>query len=118
MAFDTDDLSLAPLGTVSDLRVGQKVMTVSSPLGLHHSVTVGVVSSLYRELPELDLGPNLIQFDAPLNRGQSGGPLVNSDGRVIGITTAKVEQAEAIGFAIPIDVVSNILSDLKTMQGS
>jgi S1-C subfamily serine protease len=113
--FSAEELLPAPLGTVSDLRVGQKVLTVSSPLGLHHSVTVGVVSSLYRELPGLDLGPNLIQFDAPLNRGQSGGPLADSDGRVIGVTTAKVEQAEAIGFAIPVDVVANILPDLTSM---
>ncbi len=113
--FTTEDLPPAELGTISDLRVGQKVLTVSSPLGLHHSVTVGVVSSLYRELPGFDLGPNLIQFDAPLNQGQSGGPLVDSGGRVIGVTTAKVEQAEGIGFAIPIDVVSNILPDLKSM---
>lgn len=114
-AFTAEELPPAPLGSVSGLRVGQKVLTVSSPLGLHHSVTVGVVSSLHRELPGLELGPNLIQFDAPLNQGQSGGPLVDSEGRVIGVTTAKVEQAEAIGFAIPVDVVVNVLPDLKTM---
>ncbi len=114
-AFTEEELPPAPLGTVSGLRVGQKVLTVSSPLGLHHSVTVGVVSSLFRELPGLELGPNLIQFDAPLNQGQSGGPLVDSEGRVIGVTTAKVEQAEAIGFAIPVDVVVNVLPDLKSM---
>jgi S1-C subfamily serine protease len=74
VSFTAEELVPAPLGTVFDLRVGQKVLTVSSPLGLHHSVTVGVVSSLNRELPMLELGPNLIQFDAPLNPGQSGVP--------------------------------------------
>ncbi len=113
--FTVEELPPASLGTASDLRVGQKVLTLSSPLGLHHSVTVGVLSSLYRELPGFELGPNLLQFDAPLNRGQSGGPLADSAGRVIGVTTAKVEQAEAIGFAIPVDVVVNVLPDLKSM---
>lgn len=115
VSFSTSDLPPAPLGTASQLRVGQKALTISSPLGLHHSVSVGVVSSLYRELPGLDLGPNLIQFDAPVNQGQSGGPLVNSAGLVIGVTTAKADQAEAIGFAIPVDVVVSVLPNLKTM---
>lgn len=113
--FAVAELPPAAIGTASGLRVGQKVLTLSSPLGLHHSVTVGVLSSLYRELPGFELGPNLLQFDAPLNRGQSGGPLADSDGHVIGVTTAKVEPAEAIGFAIPVDVVVNVLPDLKLM---
>lgn len=113
--FGDEELPPSQLGTIDGLRVGQKILTISSPLGLHHSVTVGVVSSLYRDLPDLGIGENLIQFDAALNPGQSGGPLVDSGGMVIGVTTAKAYPAESIGFAIPIDIVVNIVPDLETM---
>jgi 2-alkenal reductase len=113
--FDPERLPVAPLGKGVDLRMGQKVLTVSHPLGLWHSLTVGIISGLHRELPGLELGPSLIQFDAPLNPGQSGGPLVDSDGRVVGVTTAKIRGAEAMGLAIPVDIVTRILPDLKEM---
>ncbi len=113
--FSEDELPPAALGSSRHVRVGQKVLTVSHPLGLKHAVSVGIVSGLNRELPALELGPELIQFDAPLNLGQSGGPLVDSSGSVIGITTAKMLNAESIGFAIPIDAAKRTFSDLIAM---
>jgi len=112
---DAEHLPPAPLGTSGHLRVAQRVMAVSNPMGLDHSVSVGIISGLNRELRSLEIGPRLIQFDAAINPGQSGGPLVDSDGEVIGVTTAKVAAAEAIGFAIPIDLVRRTLPDLVRM---
>jgi S1-C subfamily serine protease len=112
---DAGRLPPAPLGSALDLQVGQTVMTVSNPLGIWHSATSGIVSGLNRELPGFELGPSLIQFDAPLNRGQSGGPLVDSQGRVVGVTTAKLADADAMGLAIPIDLLTHILPDLEAM---
>jgi len=112
---DADRLPPAPLGTSTGLQVAQRVMAVSNPMGLNHSVSVGVISGLHRELPKLEIGQRLIQFDAAINPGQSGGPLVDSEGAVIGVTTAKVAAAEAIGFAIPIDLVKRTLPDLVRM---
>lgn len=113
--IDSDRLPPAAIGSGLDLEIGQKVLTVSNSLGIWHSATVGIVSGLNREVPGLDLGPSMIQFDAALNPGQSGGPLVDSEGHVVGVTTAKIESAEGMGFAIPVDVVARILPDLKEM---
>lgn len=113
--FDAGELPPAELASRRDLRVGQKVIAVSNPLGLEHSVSAGIVSGLNRELPGLDLGSSLIQFDAPINPGQSGGPLVDSSGVVVGVTTTKIRDAEAIGFAIPIDIVKTTVRDLERM---
>jgi S1-C subfamily serine protease len=88
---------------------------VSNPLGLQHSVSRGVVSGLQREISGLEIGARLIQFDASINEGQSGGPLVDSRGSVVGVTTFKILGAEAIGFAIPIDLVRQTISDLERM---
>ena len=115
VSFDEGLLPPAPLGSSLDLHVGQKVLACSHPLGLQHSMSMGIVSGLNRELPGLELGPSVIQFDAALNPGQSGGPLVDSDGRVVGVTAAKISAAESIGYAIPVDIVVRILPDLKTM---
>ena len=85
------------------LRVGQLVIAVGNPYGLGWTVTSGVVSALGRELP-VQRGvklENLIQTDAPINPGSSGGPLVDTRGRVVGITTAVVQFAQGLGFAVP-----------------
>ena len=110
-----DRLPPATIGLGLDLRIGQKILAVSNAFGIWHSLSVGVVSGVRRELPGLDIGASLIQFDAALNPGQSGGPLVDSDGRVVGVTTAKILRAEAIGFAIPVEIVTHVLPDLKEM---
>jgi serine protease Do len=106
------NLAVAPLGDSATLRRGEWVCAIGNPLGYEHSVTVGVVSFLGRKLfdPGLD---NYIQTDAAINFGNSGGPLINTRGEVIGITAAISSRATGIGFAVPINVASAILPQLK-----
>lgn len=109
------DLPVAELSE-RPLRVGQLVIAVGNPYGLGWTVTSGVVSALNRELPNPRGGKltNLIQTDAPINPGSSGGPLVDAQGRIIGITTAIVPYAQGLGFAVPTNTVLNMLG--KFMQ--
>jgi serine protease Do len=102
----------AVLGTASDLRVGEWVCAIGNPLAYEHTVTVGVVSFIGRKLFDMSLD-NYIQTDAAINFGNSGGPLINSRGEVIGINSAISRQASNIGFAIPIDQAKLILPQLK-----
>ena len=106
-------LPVAPLGNSETLRVGEWVCAIGNPLGVYfHSVTVGVVSYLGRKLfdPSLDA---FIQTDAAISFGNSGGPLINARGEVVGITTAKSAQDANIGFAIPIAQVITVLPQLR-----
>lgn len=108
-------LPVLPLGDSDALRVGEWVMAIGSPGGLENSVTVGVVSAKGRQIP---LGPdasfaNYIQTDAAINFGNSGGPLVNLRGEVIGINTAVNYGSENIGFAVPVDTLARILPQLR-----
>ncbi len=98
-------LPVMPLGTSSDLMIGEDVIAVGNAFGWKHSVTQGIVSSIGRdvELNEEQSYKNLIQTDAAINPGNSGGPLVNADGDVIAINVAIRAGAQKIGFAIPID---------------
>ena len=102
----------APLGNSDQLRVGEWVCAIGNPLGYVHSVTVGVVSFIGRKLfdPSLD---DYIQTDAAINFGNSGGPLINSRGEVIGINSAVSSRTNNIGFAVPINQAVSILSQLK-----
>lgn len=106
------DLPEAPLGNSDELRVGEWVCAIGNPLGYVHSVTVGVVSFIGRKLfdPSLD---DYIQTDAAINFGNSGGPLINSRGEVIGINSAISSRASNIGFAVPINQAVAILGQLK-----
>jgi len=105
----------ATLGSPSSLRVGDEAIVVGNPFGLRHSVTAGVISGLDRsfKLPNTEEPvPGLIQFDAAVNPGNSGGPLLNRDGEVVGIVTALANPTEqsvfiGIGFAVPIDVAAS-----------
>ncbi len=107
-------LPVAPLGRSDQLRVGDVVLAIGNPLGLSHTVTHGIVSALSRPL---GIAPveDFIQTDAPINRGNSGGALVDSNGALVGINTAMVAKSlgvEGIGFAIPVNLVRGVLVDI------
>jgi serine protease Do len=104
----------AMLGDSSKLRVGEWVCAIGNPLAYEHTVTVGVVSFIGRKLfdPSLD---NYIQTDAAISFGNSGGPLINSRGQVIGINSAVSRQASNIGFAVPINQARTVLKQLQTL---
>jgi serine protease Do len=105
-------LQPAVLGNSDGLRVGEWVCAIGNPAGYVHSVTVGVVSFLGRKLSDPGLD-SFIQTDAAITFGNSGGPLINSRGEVVGITTAISSEASNIGFAIPISQVMGILAQMK-----
>lgn len=106
----------AAMGSVEDVRVGEQVVAIGTPLALQfqHTVTGGIVSALNRTL-QVPSGRStafmeqLIQTDVAINPGNSGGPLLNQRGEVIGIVTVRVEEAAGIGFAIPIDIARPIV---------
>jgi len=105
-----------PIGSSSDLRVGQAVFAIGNPFGLDGTMTTGIVSALNRDLrTDGQVLEGLIQTDAAINPGNSGGPLLDSAGRVIGVNTAIVSPSGAfsgIGFAVPIDVVNRVVPRL------
>jgi len=108
-------LPVAPLGRSDQLRVGDVVLAIGNPLGLSHTVTHGIVSAVSRA--QLGIAPveDFIQTDAPINRGNSGGALVDSTGALVGINTAMVAKSlgvEGIGFAIPVNLVRGVLGDI------
>ncbi len=105
-------LPAAPLGDSSVLRVGDWVCAIGNPLAYEHSVTVGVVSYLGRKLWDTALD-DYIQTDAAINFGNSGGPLINTRGEVIGINAAIRSRASNLGFAVPINQASAIIPQLK-----
>src|SRR6185369_2874800 len=105
-------LPVAPLGDSSRLRMGEWVCAIGNPLGYEHSVTVGVVSFLGRKLFDMSLD-NYIQTDAAINFGNSGGPLINTHGEVIGINAAISSRASNIGFAVPINGAAAVLPQLR-----
>ncbi len=105
-------LPVAPLGDSGTLRMGEWVCAIGNPLGYEHSVTVGVVSYLGRKLFDSSLD-DYIQTDAAINFGNSGGPLINARGEVIGINAAISSRASNIGFAVPINGATAILAQLR-----
>ena len=96
-------LRALPLADSRNLRVGQLVVAIGNPLGFERSVTMGVVSALYRTLPTPGGGifDGLVQTDASVNPGNSGGPLLDTDGGVVGVTTAMLPWAHGMAFAVP-----------------
>jgi serine protease Do len=111
------ELAYLPLGDSDQVRPGDWVLAVGNPFGLEHTVTAGIVSAKHREINN----PNsmqrrfddFIQTDAAINPGNSGGPLLNLSGEVIGINTAIRQDANTIGFAIPINLAKNVLPQLR-----
>ena len=109
------DLPKVDFGTSKDLRVGDEVVAVGNPFGLGGTVTSGIVSALSRDI---QAGPfdDFIQTDAAINRGNSGGPLFNNDGEVVGVNTAILSPgggSVGIGFSVPSDLVQTIVADLS-----
>jgi S1-C subfamily serine protease len=102
-----EKLPAAQLGNSEHLQVGQLVVAIGSPAGLQSTVTTGIISALHRTLPGYGgrLIEDIIQTDAAVNPGNSGGPLVNSRGEVVGINVAILQQAQGLSFAIPINTV-------------
>jgi serine protease Do len=105
-------LPFAPLGDSDTLRVGEWVVAIGNPLAYEHTVTVGVVSFIGRKLFDNSLD-RYIQTDAAINFGNSGGPLINAHGEVIGINAAISSRAANIGFAVPINQASAVLPQLR-----
>ena len=112
---DRDNLVPLPLGDSDSLRQGQLVMAFGNPLGLENSVSMGVVSSVARQIKPEDT-MIYIQTDAPINPGNSGGPLVDADGKVMGLNTFILSQSggsEGLGFAIPSNIVRNVYQQIR-----
>ncbi len=103
-----------PLGDSTTLKVGQKVLAIGNPFRLQNTLTVGVISSLGRQIrTETGLIDDVIQTDAAINPGSSGGPLLNTAGELIGINTSIIGKGNiGIGFAVPADTVRRVVTDL------
>ncbi len=110
--IDAQGLPAAKLGSSKNLHAGDWAIAIGSPLGLDHSVSLGIISALGRSIDGLRSTVDLIQTDAAINPGNSGGPLINIHGEVIGINVAIRGDAQNIGFAIPVDIVKEVAQQL------
>lgn len=109
-----EDLPVAVLADSDKLQVGQWAVAIGNPFGLDRTVTVGVVSATGRSNMGIETYEDFIQTDASINPGNSGGPLLNVHGEVIGINTAIVAAGQGIGFAIPVNMAKQIVTELIT----
>ncbi|MDL2207093.1 Do family serine endopeptidase [Desulfovibrio sp. OttesenSCG-928-F20] len=112
LKIKADNLPCLKFGDSNVLDVGEWVVAIGSPLGLDHTVTAGIVSAKGRNIQSGSYD-DFLQTDASINRGNSGGPLLNMAGEVIGINTAIAQRAQGIGFAIPSSLAQRIISDLR-----
>lgn len=114
LRLESSELPYAELGDSGTLRVGQLVIAMGSPLGLHSTVSTGVVSAVGRSMRGQNgrLIENVVQHTAPINPGNSGGPLVDSRCRVVGVNTAIIAMAQGLGFAIPGNTVQWVTTEL------
>lgn len=110
----TEGLTSIELGDSTTLRVGQRAIAIGNPFGLDRTLTVGVISALGRplQLPDDSVIYNVVQTDAAINPGNSGGPLLDSRGRVVGVNTAIRQDAQGIGFAVPVDTLKRVVPAL------
>ncbi|AFA47565.1 S1C family serine protease [Acetobacterium woodii] len=118
--IDAKDLPVLELGDSDNVVVGELAVAVGNPMGLNfeRTVTAGIVSALNRSIPlENGLAEDLIQTDASINSGNSGGPLIDKAGKVIGINTYKLTTGEGMGFAIPINILKPILNEIVATGG-
>jgi serine protease Do len=107
-------LPVVPLGSSAAMHIGELVVAIGSPFGFEHTITLGIVSGKKRQFPRTaGLVGGYLQTDAPLTTGNSGGPLVNMRGEVVGMNTAIVGRGE-VGLAIPIDAIKEMLPQLHT----
>lgn len=111
-----EEISIASLGDSDELQVGEPAIAIGNALGYGQSVTTGIISATERELDGFD--GKLIQTDAAINPGNSGGALLNANGQVVGINTAKINSsvAEGMGYAIPISDASDIITSLMNQE--
>ena len=109
-----EGLSTATFGDSDAIQIGEEVLAIGNPLGLEQTLTRGVVSGVNRILPEspLSVTSPLIQTDAAINLGNSGGPLINMCGEVIGINAATIIGAQSLGFAVPINIAKEVIPQL------
>ena len=109
------ELKVLDLGDSEAVEVGEWVVAIGNPFGFEHTVTVGVISAKNRSIHAQDVNfDGFLQTDAAINPGNSGGPLINMDGKVVGINTAIVPYAQGLGFAVPVDMAKQIMNDLVT----
>jgi serine protease Do len=113
--IDAENLPTVRLGNADNLQVGEWAIAIGNPLGLDNTVTTGIVSGTGRNSSQIGVGDkriNFIQTDAAINPGNSGGPLLNARGEVIGVNTAIIQNAQGLGFAIPINRAQQIAEQL------
>ena len=118
--INAKNLEFAKLGNSKNIKVGENVFAIGNPIGFEfrRTVTSGIISAKNRTIRlqednKESYMSNLIQTDATINPGNSGGPLIYPNGEVIGINTVKITTAEGIGFAVPIDVIKNVIESFK-----